>query len=205
MKIDEDVTRLARAWADAELEDLARRGQADVLAKELCAAARAWAEVVRAERELTDDQARHVYVTHDYMCLVARRFDEASLAAVAAPEATFATTSVLDETHDFQRFERVFLNRTKGHDSGELKIVCRCGWTSISIDRDPDEAVAIGAARDLLQEHVTSAVARAKKSVCPRCGDSGVLKYATSGVEPFAALWDPARIFCDCPAGQARR
>lgn len=34
---------------------------------------------------------------------------------------------------------------------------------------------------------------------CARCADSGVLAYATSGNEPYAAS------FCDCPAGQARR
>jgi hypothetical protein len=34
---------------------------------------------------------------------------------------------------------------------------------------------------------------------CERCDNSGVLKYATSGGEPYAAL------FCDCLAGQARR
>jgi len=63
-------------------------------------------------------------------------------------------TSVLDEAHDFQRFE---------HGAARsLKIVCRCGWASISIDRDPDEAVAVSAARDLLQEHVTAAFEHAR-------------------------------------------
>jgi len=72
-------------------------------------------------------------------------------------------TSVLDEAHDFQRFEHVVLHRTSDRISRELKIVCRCGWSSISIDRDPDEEVAVSAARDLLQEHVAAAIERARK------------------------------------------
>ncbi len=72
-----------------------------------------------------------------------------------------ATTSVFAEVHDFQRFECVTLNRTGGRTSRELKIVCRCGWSSISIDRDPDADIAIAAARDLLQAHVSDTIERA--------------------------------------------
>lgn len=62
--------------------------------------------------------------------------------------------SVIDEVHDFQRFDRVTLNRSGGVTSRELKVVCRCGWSSTSHDRNPDEDAAIAAARTRLQEHV---------------------------------------------------
>ncbi len=72
-------------------------------------------------------------------------------------------TSVLDEAHDFQRFEHVTLDRIGGWTSLELKVVCRCGWAATSIDRDPDEKIARVAARDLLAMHVTEAIDRAHK------------------------------------------
>jgi len=75
----------------------------------------------------------------------------------------FPASSVNDEAHDFQRLEHVTLNRTGGWTSRELKIVCRCGWAGTSIDRDPDEKIAVAAARELLQAHVTEAIDRASK------------------------------------------
>lgn len=58
-------------------------------------------------------------------------------------------SSVLDEPHDFQRFRCL---------PDHLKIVCRCGWSSVWVDLDPDVARAEGAARDLLQAHVAEAI-----------------------------------------------
>jgi len=69
-------------------------------------------------------------------------------------------TSVLDEMHDFQRFE----HRTRGRDgqmTRQLKILCRCGWSADWIDQDPDEKIAVVAARDLLGVHITEAIDRA--------------------------------------------
>jgi hypothetical protein len=65
-------------------------------------------------------------------------------------------SSVLDETHDFQRFE----HRTRGLEgrtTRQLKIVCRCGWAADWIDLEPDGDVGRSAARDLLAAHVTEA------------------------------------------------
>ena len=65
--------------------------------------------------------------------------------------------SVLDEAHDFQRFE----HRTRGLDgrtTRQLKIVCRCGWAADWIDLEPDGDVGRSTARDLLAMHVTEAI-----------------------------------------------
>lgn len=78
---------------------------------------------------------------------------------VPTREKIVSMATVLDEVHDFQRFERVMLNRSGGVISRELKIVCCCGWSHISLDNNPDEAVAIAAARTRLQAHVDDAIA----------------------------------------------
>lgn len=78
------------------------------------------------------------------------------------PPMTPAPSSVLDEAHDFQRYE----HRTRGYTDRpivrQLKIVCRCGWSADWIDRDPDGDVAVTAARVLLQDHIGDAIARSK-------------------------------------------
>lgn len=74
--------------------------------------------------------------------------------------ATRTASGVLDEVHDFQRFEHVIVNRIGDWTSRELKIVCRCGWAAASIDRDPDDDIAVAVARGLLQAHVTEAIDR---------------------------------------------
>ena len=50
-------------------------------------------------------------------------------------------------------------------------------------------------------KRATQAIDKAVSGVfkCLRCWDAGVLKYVTSGGEPYAAL------FCDCSAGEVRR
>ncbi len=73
-------------------------------------------------------------------------------------------STVLDEAHDFQRFERVLLNRTTGRMTQHLKIVCRCGWASTAIDNAAFDTVAATAiARTQLQEHIGDVIARAGK------------------------------------------
>lgn len=74
-------------------------------------------------------------------------------------------SSVLDEIHDFQRFER----RTRGYPGRpapvpQLKIVCRCGWSADWIDLDPDGDVGTSTARELLQNHVADAIWQAKRN-----------------------------------------
>ena len=71
---------------------------------------------------------------------------------------TSARSSVLDEAHDFQRFRCL---------PDQLKIVCRCGWSSVWIDLDPDVECAERAARDLLQAHVADAIELGRRRKCP--------------------------------------
>jgi hypothetical protein len=79
------------------------------------------------------------------------------------PPMTPSPSSVLDEVHDFQRYE----HRTRGYTGGrvvrQLKIVCRCGWAADWIDREPDGDIAVTAARTLLQDHVADSIWRSKR------------------------------------------
>lgn len=67
--------------------------------------------------------------------------------------------STLDEPHDFQRFE----HRAHYDPARQLKIVCRCGWSTDWIDLDPDGDVARSAAQDLLGMHITEAISCKRK------------------------------------------
>jgi len=71
----------------------------------------------------------------------------------------------LESGHEFKRFER-----SPGPQRGDqaahrqLKIVCRCGWSSVLIDQDPDELIVISAAADLLQKHITEELSRLRNA-----------------------------------------
>lgn len=78
------------------------------------------------------------------------------------PPMTQASTSVLDEAHDFQRYEHRTCRFKDGEAVRQLKVVCRCGWSSDWIDRDPDAEVAVSGAREMLAGHVDAAIQLAK-------------------------------------------
>jgi len=124
------------------------------------------AELLRRRVSAKEAEALRVCSVHcpdDRQLAIATRAIAKIVVDAAADAPLSVVTRVLDEVHDFQRFESVTLNRTGGRTSRELKIVCRCGWSSTSIDRDPDADIAIAAARDLLQAHVAETIESARR------------------------------------------